>query len=379
MNIQATGLDFGFTPALASLRTAAREVAQAGVAAHGVHNDSWINGFSKDFSATLASHGWVGMCWPERFGGGGRPPIERVVVAEEMIGAGAPIAASWFADRQFGPSLYTYGSPAQQERYLPDMLAGRTAWSIGMSEPDSGSDLASLRTSAVRDGDEYIVNGQKIWTSGAALADFVYLICRTSTTGKPHEGVSELIVPMDLDGIEITPIRDMVGNTHFCEVFLTNVRVPVENLVGVEGQAFKQTMVQLEHERGGIDRLLSNKPLYELAKSRADLDDPVVRSEIAKLESGFHIGRLLVYREVLGQAPNGFSAATKVFCTEHQVRVASFAARVLGAEAMIDSQQTREIGYSPSYRLAGGTSEIMRNILGERVLGLPREPRPRTA
>jgi alkylation response protein AidB-like acyl-CoA dehydrogenase len=369
------GFDFKLSPELEDLRARARAVAQQGVADHGVHNDSWINGFNKEFSRTIADEGWVGMTWPAEFGGGGRPNIERVIMAEEMIGAGAPIAASWFADRQFGPSLYTYGTPDQQAEYLPAMLAGTTTWGIGMSEPDSGSDLASLKTAAVKDGDVYIVNGQKIWTSGGALADYVYLICRTDATGRPHEGVSELIVPMDLPGIEVRTIRDMVNNTHFCEIFFTDVRVPVENLVGVEGGAFKQTMVQLEHERGGIDRLVSNRPLYDLALSKADTDDPRVRQEIAKLESGYHVGRLLVYREVLRQAPKGFSAATKVFCTEHQVRVADFAARTLGLEATLDNQSSLEICYSPSYKLAGGTSEVMRNILGERVLGLPREPR----
>lgn len=370
-----TGFNFQLSPALEDLQSRARAVAQQGVADHGVHNDSWINGFSKEFSQTIASHGWVGMTWPEEFGGGGRPNIERVIMAEEMIGSGAPIAASWFADRQFGPSIFTYGTADQQAEYLPDMLAGKTTWGIGMSEPDSGSDLASLKTSAVRSGNSFIVNGQKIWTSGGALADFVYLICRTDTTGRPHEGVSELIVPMNLPGIEVRPIRDMVNNTHFCEIFLTDVEVPIENLVGVEGGAFKQTMVQLEHERGGIDRLVSNRPLYELAKARADTENPVVRQQIARLESDYHVGRLLVYREVLRQAPKGFSAATKVFCTEHQVRVAEFAASVLGPEMTLDSQQSQEFCYSPSYKLAGGTSEIMRNILGERVLGLPREPR----
>ena len=171
------------------------------------------------------------------------------------------------------------------------------------------------------------------------------------------------------------PIRDMVDNSHFCEIFLSDVEVPVENLVGVEGGAFKQTMVQLEHERGGIDRLLSNRPLYDLAVSKADRDDPRIRQQVARLEADYHVGRLLVYREVLKQAPRGFSAATKVFCTEHQVRVAHFAASVLGPEMTLDHQQSRELCYSPSYLLAGGTSEIMRNILGERVLGLPREPR----
>ncbi len=370
-----SGFDFRLTPELESLREHAAAVAAKGVADHGVHNDSWINGFSKEFSETIAAEGWVGMTWPVEHGGGGRPPIERVIMAEEMIAVGAPIAASWFADRQFGPSLFTYGTADQQAEYLPDMLAGRTTWCIGMSEPEAGSDLAALKTSAVRDGNEFVVNGQKIWTSGGALADFCYLICRTDSTGKPHQGVSELIVPMDLPGIEVRTIRDMVDNTHFCEIFFTDVRVPVENLVGVEGGAFKQTMVQLEHERGGIDRLVSNKPLYVFAKEHADRSDPRVRQEIAALETGYHVGRLLVYREVLRQAPKGFSAATKAYCTEHQQRVAEFAARVLGPAATLDTAFSRELSYAPSYTLAGGTSEVMRNILGERVLGLPREPR----
>ncbi len=368
-------LDFRLTPELEALRARAQAVGAAGVAAHGVHSDSWINGYSKEFSATIAAEGWVGMTWPVEHGGGGRPAIERLIVAEELISVGAPIAASWFADRQFGPSLIRYGTPDQQAQYLPDMLSGATTWSIGMSEPDAGSDLAALKTSAVRDGDVFVVNGQKIWTSGAALADYCYLICRTDSTGRPHEGVSELIVPMDSGGIEVRTIRDMVDNTHFCETFFTNVRVPAENLVGVEGQAFRQTMTQLEHERGGIDRLVSNKPLYDRARSMADTRDPRVRQEIARLETGYRVGRLLVYRETLKQAPKGFSAATKAFCTEHQQRVADFAARVLGAEMTLDSAQSRAFAYAPAYTIMAGTSNVMRNILGERVLGLPREPR----
>ena len=150
-----------------------------------------------------------------------------------------------------GPALFTYGTEDQQAEFLPGMLSGETTWCIGMSEPDAGSDLAGLKTSAVRDGDVFVVNGQKIWTSFAADADYCYLICRTSSDGPPHKGVSELIVPMDLPGIEVRPITDMTTNRHFCEVYFDDVRVPAENLVGVEGNAFKQTMAQLEHERGG--------------------------------------------------------------------------------------------------------------------------------
>ncbi len=369
-------VDFNFTPEQVELRERARKVAAEGVAAHGRFNDSWINGFSRDFATRMADEGWIGMGWPREHGGGERPPIERVIVAEEMIRAGAPIAAMWFADRQMGPTLIAYGTPAQQAEFLPDMLAGRTTWCIGMSEPDAGSDLAALKTTAVRDGDEFVINGQKIWTSFGDVADYCYLICRTTSGGPPHRGISEIIVPMDAPGIEIRPIRDMIDNRHFCEVYFTEVRVPVNHLVGVEGNAFKQTMVQLEHERGGIDRLVSNRALFDHAVAMADRSDPLVRQEIARLEGRYRLGRLLVYREVMKQAPAGFSAATKLFCTEHEDDVAQFAARVLGAHALLDSDWVRQINYGPAYTIMGGTSNIMRNILGERVLGLPREPRP---
>ncbi|MCU0261414.1 MAG: acyl-CoA dehydrogenase family protein [Ilumatobacteraceae bacterium] len=368
-------MDFAWTPEQQALRAQAREVATDAVARFGRHNDSWINGYSKEFAKEMGALGWIGLTWPVEFGGGGRPPIDRLIIGEELIAAGAPIAAMWFADRQMGPTLMTYGRPDQQAAFLPSMLAGETTWCIGMSEPNAGSDLASLTTRAERDGDEWVINGQKIWTSFGEVADYCYLICRTSSDGPPHQGISEIIVPMDTPGIEVRAITDMTTNRHFAEVFYTDVRVPLGNLVGVEGNAFKQTMRQLEHERGGIDRLVSNQALYRLALERVDTTDPRVRQEVAALESGYRIGRILVTREVLGQAPGGFSAATKCFCTEHEQRVADFVARAFGAEATLWSDVTAGLLYSPGYTIMGGTSNVMRNILGERVLGLPREPR----
>jgi alkylation response protein AidB-like acyl-CoA dehydrogenase len=210
-------LDFALGPALEALRERARAVAAEGVAEFGLHHDSWVNGFSRPFARRLADEGWIGLGWPVEHGGGGRPAIERVVIAEEMISAGAPIAAMWVADRQMGPSIIAYGTTDQQAEYLPGMLSGEATWCIGMSEPDAGSDLASLATTAVRQGDRYVVNGQKIWTSSAAIADYCYLICRTSHDGPPHRGISELIVPMDSPGIEVRQIRDLTTNRHFCE------------------------------------------------------------------------------------------------------------------------------------------------------------------
>jgi alkylation response protein AidB-like acyl-CoA dehydrogenase len=367
-------MDFTWTAEQDHLRQQARALAGSAVERYGRHNDSWINGYSKEFSKELGANGFIGMTWSQDVGGGGRPPIDRFIVAEEMIKAGAPIAASWFADRKMGPTLITYGTPEQRSQFLPLILSGATTWCIGMSEPDAGSDLASVKTSAVRDGDQWVINGQKIWTSFGAVADYCYLICRTSSDGPKHQGISEIIVPMDTPGIEVRPIMDLTTNRHFSEVFFTDVHVPIANLVGVEGNSFKQTMRQLEHERGGIDRLLSNHALYLMALERADRSDPIVRQDIARLETKYRLGRLLVAREVLGQAPAGFAAATKCFCTEHEIEVSEFVYRTFGAEATLWTHMVRGLLYAPGYTIMGGTSNVMRNILGERVLGLPREP-----
>jgi len=363
-------MDFEWTPEQLNLRREAKEVAKQAVATYGRHNDSWMNGYSREFSRELGARGWIGMTWPTEFGGGGREPIDRLIVGEELISAGAPIAASWFGDRQMGPALIQYGTVQQQRDFLPGILSGDTTWCIGMSEPNAGSDLASLATSAVLDGDEWVINGQKIWTSFGAHADYCYLICRTSSDGPPHAGISEIIVPMSTPGVEARQITDMTTNRHFCEVFYTDARVPKDNLVGSLGGAFKQTMRQLEHERGGIDRLVSNYALFLYALSIADTSNPKIRQEIAALESTYRIGRILVLREVLKQAPAGFSAATKCFCTEHEQRVSDFVARIMGANAMLWNDFTPSLLYAPGYTIMGGTSNVMRNILGERVLGL---------
>ncbi|MDQ3177035.1 MAG: acyl-CoA dehydrogenase family protein [Actinomycetota bacterium] len=374
-------MDWSWTTEQVALRRHAHDVAADGVARFSRSNDSWINGYSKEFAKELSALGWIGMTWPAEHGGGGRHPMDRLIVGEELIMAGAPIASMWFADRQMGPSLIAYGREDQRAEFLPGILSGDTTWCIGMSEPNAGSDLAALKTTARDEGDDWVLNGQKIWTSFAALADYCYVICRTSTSARPHEGISEIIVPMSTPGIDVRPITDMTTNRHFCEVFFEEARVPKANLVGTEGNAFRQTMRQLEHERGGIDRLVSNYALYlvalERARERGLLQrHTVLRDEAARLEIGYRVGRMLVIREVMRQAPAGFSAATKCFCTEHEWAVSQFVARVLGPDATLWDDVTKGLCYAPGYTIMGGTSNVMRNILGERLLGLPREPRP---
>ena len=218
---------------------------------------------------------------------------------------------------------------------------------------------------------------RKVWTSGAALADWCYLIARTDPDAPPHAGLSELVVDMRHRGSTWRPIIDMTGNEHFCEVIFDDVVVPARHLVGELNGSFRQVMRQMEHERGGIDRLLSNRMLYQDCLALADVTDARVRQEIASLETGYRIGRHLVLREVLGQAPRQFSAATKTFCTEFEQRVASFCGRVLGpyallAEPGLPGRVARNLCYAPAYTIMGGTTQILRSIIGERVLGLPR-------
>lgn len=342
-------------------------------------DDGWLVGYSDEFTLRLAERGWIGMTWPLSAGGDGRPEIERFVVTEQLLLGRAPMAGSFFPDRQIGPVLLAYGSEEQQKRFLPAMRRGVSKWCIGMSEPDAGSNVAGIATTAVKDGDRYIVNGQKIWTSGAKTSDFCYLICRTDLESPPHKGMSEFIVDMNSPGIEIRPIKDASGDSHFNEVYFNEVAVPVENLVGELNNSFGQTMRQLEHERGGIDRLASNQRLYLDTLDYADTTDPLVRQQIARIESGYRIGRDMVLRNVLRQTPFAqYSAVTKTWCTEFEQQVSEFVGNVAGAETMLWNRVSRNVVYSPAYTIMGGTTQILRNIIGERILGLPREPRPQS-
>lgn len=378
-------MDFALDPALHALAEEAATVGAALAARRRHREDGWLIGHDRDAARTLADRGWLGMTWPEEFGGGGRTPLERFVVFEALIGAGAPLATSYFADRQIGPTLLQFGTDDQRRRWLPGILAGTSMWCVGMSEPDAGSDVASLRTRAEPDGHGgWRIHGAKVWTSGARHADWCYLIARTDPTARPHAGLSEFVVDMASPGIEIRPIVDPTGDDHFCEVRFDDVAVPGDHLIGTPNGSFRQVMRQMEHERGGIDRLVSNHRLYLDVRPEADRSDPRVRQELAAIESAYRIGRLLVLREVLGQAPPAFSAAAKTFGTEHEQRVAAFCASVLGPAATawpaagvddplgLAARVARSVVYAPAYTLMGGTTQILRTILAERNLGLPR-------
>jgi alkylation response protein AidB-like acyl-CoA dehydrogenase len=375
-------MDFDLPAGLVELAADAEAVAREGARRSVFPEDSWIVGHDTGFTREIAERGWIGMTWPKEEGGHERSQLERFVVYEQLIKHGAPIAASWFADRQMGPSLLQFGTREQRQRWIPDMVAGQAMWCIGMSEPDAGSDVAALRTRADPHGDSWIVNGRKIWTSGAAHADWCYCIVRTDVDAAKHAGLSEIVIDMGSPGVEIRAIKDMTANEHFCEIVFEDVQVPADHLIGEVNGSFRQLMRQIEHERGSIDRLASNYALYrDLLDAHGVIDraDPLTRHALATIETAYRIGRLLVLRETLGQAPRGFSAATKTFGTEFEQRLAAFCIQLLGPQALLwgpdaalGGRAARAACYAPAYTIMGGTANVLRNVLAERVLGLPR-------
>lgn len=368
-------MDYSIADELVGLAETARSFANEVLGPDDFAQDSWLIHPSREFSRALGERGWLGLTWPVEFGGGGRPPIERLMVFEALISMGAPLATSWFADRQIGPTLLQFATAEQCRRWLPEIIAGTSAWCIGMSEPDAGSDVSSIRTTAVQSsptGGHWVINGTKVWTSGAMDADWCYLIARTEADAPRHRSLSEFVVDMTSEGISVSPIVDMTGNSHFCEVTFTDVRVPAENLIGTRGNSFKQVMRQMEHERGGIDRLVSNRRLYDQIRNDTTISDPLLRQDAARIESGYVIGRHMVLRETIGQAPGGFSAITKTFCTELEIEIAGFAASVSALDATRWDAVARAVCYAPAYTIMGGTTQILRNIIAERILGLPR-------
>ena len=227
--------------------------------------DCWVRGWDEEFSRELGRRGYLGMTVPREFGGQGRSHLERFVVTEELLAAGAPVAAHWIADRQVAPALMMHGTEEQAMKYLPRIAAGECYFAIGMSEPDSGSDLASIRTKAVKTHDGYLISGTKVWTSGAHLAEAFFVLTRTTplNTSAKHQGLSQFIVPFDSSGVEVRPIISADGLHHFNEVFLDEVFVPDSALVGSLGEGWAQVTSELSFERSGPERFMSTYMLMD--------------------------------------------------------------------------------------------------------------------
>jgi acyl-CoA dehydrogenase len=335
--------------------------------------DAWLGGFDPDFSRQLGERGWIGMTWPRRYGGHERSPLERHVVIEELLAAGAPVAAHWVSDRQTGPMLLRYGTERQREELLPLMARGECYFSIGMSEPDSGSDLASVRTTATRTDDGWLVNGTKVWTSHAHRSDYMLMLARTAKTENKHEGMSQLILDLHSPGVEVRPIRLLTGYHHFNEVVLRDAFVPEQMLVGDEGAGWRQVVSELAFERSGPERFLSTYPLFAELVRAAPAPDDRESERIGRL-----VARMLPLRRLsvsvavaieAGQAPATQAALVKDAGTRFEKDVID-AVRDLGHPSHTIERLLREaVLAAPGFTLRGGTNEILRGLVARGLSG----------
>jgi len=355
--------------------------------------DAWIQGYSPEFTKKVARRGWIGLTWPKEYGGQGRSNIDRFILTEEMLRYGAPAACHWFADRQIGGSIIAFGTEEQKKELLPRILRGEAYVGLGMSEPEAGSDLASLQTRATEDGDDYIIDGQKMWTSCARFMNYIYLVARTDPEAPRHRGISEFIIEANLPGVTITPTIDITGSEAWGEVFYDGVRVSKKHLIGEKNRGFYQILNQLDYERAGLERLMGNYSLFdaiiqftrETKRGGKPLaEDTLIRHKLAQLQIEFEVGRLLTYRVALvideGRAPNWEAAMTKAYSTAFEQHLATTATEILGlyGQLVAESKWAPILGMAPhsylgatGYSLQAGTSEILRNIVALRGLGLP--------
>ncbi|MGW7453577.1 acyl-CoA dehydrogenase [Streptomyces sp. NPDC054787] len=333
----------------------------------------------------LYEAGYAGLHWPVDAGGQGATPTQHLIFLEETERAGAPyVGANFVGLLHAGPTIAAEGTAQQRARWLPPVLRGEEVWCQGFSEPGAGSDLASLRTRAVRDGDDYVVTGSKIWTSHAEVADWCELLVRTDPGAPKHRGISWLAMPMDAPGVTVRPLRTLAGSTEFAEVFLDEVRVPVANRVGAQDDGWRVTMVTLSFERGTAfvgEVVACRRTLGELAraaKANGRWDDPVLRRRLGRLYGEFGaLWRLTQWNVSEAQAAGGVpgigGSVFKLAYSHARQELYEAAAQVLGAASLsLEEEWTLDRLSSLSYTIAAGTSQIQRNIVAERILGLPK-------
>jgi alkylation response protein AidB-like acyl-CoA dehydrogenase len=364
--------------------------------------------FNAQWTEKLYAGGWICASWPAEYGGKGLTLLQQVVLNEEFARAGAPLRADFFGDTLVGPTLLQWGSEEQKQQFIPGILKGEIAWCQGFSEPDAGSDLAGLTTRAELDGDEWVINGQKVWTTQAQYADYIFLLARTDPDAPKHAGISYLLVPMKQPGVEVRPIEQMDRSAEFNEVFFTNVRCPEANVIGGVNNGWKVAMTTLGFERGtssttGHRRFKKEfDEILELARQRGLDSDLLTRQRLARSWSKIKIMEINGYR-TLTDALQGthrtaaLGACNKMFWSEMHQASMLLAMDILGmegqllmgggsGEAMFGGRQSSSrypvsslqssYFFSRSETIWGGSAEIQRNIVGERVLGLPKEPRP---
>ncbi|WP_241385008.1 acyl-CoA dehydrogenase family protein [Rhodococcus sp. CH91] len=367
-------------PALAELRAEVRsflkDLIEAGVFTPGI--DTWLTRWNPDFTRALAARGWVGMTIPVEYGGHGRTFMERFVVTEELLAAGAPVAAQWVADRQAAPSLLKYGTEEQKRRFLPGIATGDICWAIGMSEPESGSDLASVKTRATRVDGGWRISGTKLWTSGAHHADAFFALARSAPLDPAHrhDGLSQFIVLLDSPGVTIRPILSMSGDHHFNEVLLDDVFVPDDLVLGRIGAGWEQVTSELGYERSGPERFLSTFGVLEsLVRGVAEgttEPDTRIGATIGRM-AGLHRMSIAV-SESLERGENAELAASvvKVLGTKTEGDLADLADEIAGYTAgdpHLAELVRAGVMQRPGFTLRGGTSEILRGVIA-RGLGM---------
>lgn len=353
-------------------------------------------GFDGEWQQKVREKRWVGFSWPREVGGGGGSIMEQVILKEEMARRRAPSLGNCFMGLAWvGPSIIQYGTEAQKQRFIPEILDSKYQWCTGYSEPGSGSDLASLQCKAVREGDEYVVNGQKIWTSLAPFAEWIILLVRTSSDGPAkHDGITCLLVPMKSPGVDVRPIKNMAGGAIFAEVFFENVRVPVENRLGEEGQGWQVTVSALASERSsisevqGLQRRLAE--LLELAKAtkkngRPASENPDLRRRLMRVETRIEAMRLngmrFLTKQLKGEKLGSETSINKLHRATLEIEMGEIAMEICGNAASIASGagtpgdgrwQNFALSW-PEVVIGGGTPNIQRNIIAERILGLPKD------
>jgi len=347
-----------------------------------------------EWEKLLGRDRWVGMSWPEEYGGRNSSFAEQVIFNEEYAKANAPARVSFFGEGLFAPTLIAYGTEEQKQRFLPKIQAAEEFWCQGYSEPNAGSDLSNVATKAVLDGDEWVINGQKVWTTLAHLAQWCFAVVRTDPESSRHKGLSYLLVPMDQPGIDVVPLKQMTGTAEFNEVFFADARTAADNVVGDVNDGWKVAMATLGFERGtaflsqqlGFARELEE--LVELAHKNGATDSPLVRDRLADAYVGVQIMKFnglrmltnLIKKGVLGPE----ASIGKLYWSNWHRNLGELAVDILGADGMLVERADDEyvldelhriFMFSRSETIYAGASEIQRNILGERVLGLPREPK----
>ncbi len=396
-------MDFEYTPEQEAFRAVVRAWLQANFPADLAIDDPMDERIAPNrevfekrraWQRKLAAAGWVGLSWPKEYGGRRAPLMEQIIFDEEYFKARAPILPGYSGVGLLGPTLMQWGTDAQKTKYLPRILGGDDIWCQGYSEPGAGSDLAGLQTRAELKGDYFVVNGQKVWTSGAQFADRMFLLARTDPNAPNHKGISYLLLDnMRAPGVEVKPLVVMNGHHHFNEVFFDNVQIPKDNLVGPLNEGWKVTMTTLAFERGiagggghsaQVRRLaaiakgfkLDGRPAWDHEWVRQDLAQFMIECEAAK-----YTRLRSLTRQLKGLPPGPEGSTLKLTGSELGVKIASFASELLGGYAILGDptgvlpdapRWQQRLLSSRQYTIAGGTSEVQRNILGERQLGLPK-------